>query len=284
MGPARADGDPASDTLVFTNAFLPAHAPSKANADALRAEIAAAYSAGYRVKVAVIAARYDLGAIPSLFGKPATYARFLGEELAGIYVGPLLIVMPSGYGIYDGGRTTAAESAVLAALAKPASTKPDDLTGAATAAVGELLKRGALRSRDILPPYVEMVRAAAVGTQLKVLYYLSDDSGKASAKLEILRGGKQLFAAQEPDAPDGHQPPGEQDRHRPVLRLARAHPALRDRNRPVRERRPRLPSDRGEAMIESPDPLFWGEERRRLPRPSFLVGAMVARRSGFSLR
>ena len=29
-------------------------------------------------------------------------------------------------------------------------------------------------------------------------------------------------------------------------------------------------------MIESPDPLFWGEERRRLPRPSFLVGAMVA--------
>ena len=192
VGLARADGDPASDTLVFTNAYLPAHAPSKANADALLAQIAAAYSAGYRVKVAVVAARYDLGAIPSLFGKPATYARFLGEELAGVYVGPLLIVMPSGYGIYDGGRSTAAESAVLAALAKPASTKPDDLTTAATAAVGELLRRGALRSRDILPPYVETVRATAVGTQLKVLYYLSDDSGRASATLEILRGGEQL--------------------------------------------------------------------------------------------
>lgn len=203
VGLARADGDPASDTLVFTNAYLPAHAPSKANAHALLAQIAAAYSAGYRVKVAVIAARYDLGAVPSLFGKPGTYARFLGEELAGVYVGPLLIVMPSGYGIYDGGRSTAAESAVLATLAKPASTKPDDLTGAAATAVAELLRRGALRSRDILPPYVETVRAAAVGAQLKVLYYLSDDSGKASAKLEILRGGKQLFAAQEPAHPTG---------------------------------------------------------------------------------
>ena len=198
VGLARADGDPASDTLVFTNAYLPAHAPSKANADALLAQIAAAYSAGYRVKVAVVASRYDLGAIPSLFGKPSTYARFLGEELVGIYVGPLLIVMPNGYGIYDGGRSTAAESAVLATLAKPASMKPDDLTTAATAAVGELLRRGALRSRDILPPYVETMRAAAVGKQLNVLYYLSDDSGKASAKLEILRGGKQLFTAQEP--------------------------------------------------------------------------------------
>ena len=28
-------------------------------------------------------------------------------------------------------------------------------------------------------------------------------------------------------------------------------------------------------MIESPDPAFWGEEPRRLPRPSFLVSAMV---------
>lgn len=209
-GLARADGDPASDTLVFTNAFLPAHAPSKTNADALRAQIAAAYSAGYRVKVAVVAARYDLGAIPSLFDKPATYARFLGEELAGIYVGPLLIVMPNGYGIYDGGRSTAAETAVLAALAKPVSPRPDDLTAAATAAVTELLKRGALRSRDILPPYVETVRAVATGKQVRVQYYLSDDSGKAAAKLEILRGSTQLFMAQEPTHPTGIDHPESQ--------------------------------------------------------------------------
>jgi hypothetical protein len=198
VGLARADGDPASDTLVFTNAFLPARASSKANADALRAQIAAAYSAGYRVKVAVVAARYDLGAIPSLFGKPTTYARFLGEELAGIYVGPLLIVMPNGYGIYDGGRSTAAETAVLGTLAKPASPRPDDLVTAAANAVSELLKRGALRSKDILAPYVETIRAAAVGTQLTALYYLSDDSGTAAAKLEILRGGTKLFTVEEP--------------------------------------------------------------------------------------
>ena len=68
---ARADGDPASDTLVFTNAFLPSQAPSKGASDALLAQIAAVYAAGYRVKVAVVAARYDLGAIPSLFDRPA---------------------------------------------------------------------------------------------------------------------------------------------------------------------------------------------------------------------
>ena len=51
---------------------------------------------GYRVKVAVIASGADLGAIPSLFGKPTEYSRFLGVELSMYYVGPLLIVMPAG--------------------------------------------------------------------------------------------------------------------------------------------------------------------------------------------
>ena len=75
VGLARADGDPASDTLVFTNAYLPAHAPSKANADALLAQIAAAYSAGYRVKVAVVAPGYDPRRDPlSSASPPPTHA------------------------------------------------------------------------------------------------------------------------------------------------------------------------------------------------------------------
>ena len=199
--PARADGDPASDTLVFTNAFLPARAPSKANADALRAQIAAVYAAGYRIKVAVVGARYDLGAVPSLFGKPATYARFLGSELTQLYIGPLLVVMPNGYGIYDGGRSTSAESAVLAGVAKPASPGSDDLTAAATTAVAELLKHGALRSRDILAPYVQVVQASAKGTTVSLQYYVDDDSGRAAARLVLRRGSSTLATTQVPMHP-----------------------------------------------------------------------------------
>ena len=145
-GVARADGDPASDTLVATNAYLPATPPSKTATAGLEKHITAVYSVGDRIKVAVIAARYDLGAIPSPFNKPTPYARFLGEELSTIYIGPLLVVMPGGYGVYDGGRSTAAETSVLATIAKPASRRPDDLTTAASAAVAALLKSGALRS------------------------------------------------------------------------------------------------------------------------------------------
>src|SRR5262249_50781056 len=77
-----------------------------------------------------------LGAIPSLFGKPTEYARFLGTELSMTYVGPLLIVMPEGYGIYDGGRSTAAEQAVLSKLAVDGSTKDALVASAAKAAGG----------------------------------------------------------------------------------------------------------------------------------------------------
>jgi hypothetical protein len=132
---ARADGDPASDMLVVQNVFLPYEATSRTAAAGLAKEVASAYAAGDRVKVALVATRVDLGAIPSLFGKPSQYATFLGRELAGFYVGPLLIVMPSGYGIYDGGRSTAAQQGVLARLALPGSAKPDSLAAAAANAV-----------------------------------------------------------------------------------------------------------------------------------------------------
>ena len=192
-GGARADGDPASDMLVVQNVFLPYEAPSHAAAAGLAKEVASAYAAGDRVKVALIATRVDLGAIPSLFGKPTQYATFLGRELAGFYVGPLLIVMPSGYGIYDGGRSTAAEQGVLARLAPPGSGKPDTLAAAAANAVAQLLRAGALRSKDILEPYVQALLAKASGGRLTVQYYLSDDSGKASAAITVERAGHALL-------------------------------------------------------------------------------------------
>jgi hypothetical protein len=193
---ARADGDPASDMLAVQNVFLPYEAPSHAAASGLQREVAAVYAADERVKVAVVATRVDLGAIPSLFGKPTQYATFLGRELAGFYVGPLLVVMPSGYGIYDGGRSTAAEQGVLARLTPPGSAKPDTLAAAAANAVTQLLHAGALRSKDILPPYVQALLAKTAGGRLTVQYYLSDDSGKASAAITVERAGHALLTTQ----------------------------------------------------------------------------------------
>lgn len=196
---ARADGDPASDMLVVQNVFLPYEAPSHAAAAALTEQVAAVYTAGERVKVALVATRVDLGAIPSLFDKPAQYGAFLGRELAGFYVGPLLIVMPSGYGIYDGGRSTAAEQGVLSRLSPPGSAEPDTLATAAANAVAQLLHAGALRSKDILEPYVQTLLAKAAGGGLTVQYYLADDSGKASVTLTVERAGHAVLTSRVPE-------------------------------------------------------------------------------------
>src|SRR5438132_692129 len=135
---ARRDGDPASDVLIYQNVYLPYRAPSQAATAALNGEVKQVFARGYRIKVAVIAQKIDLGSIPSLYNKPADYARFLGQELSSFYVGPLLIAMPAGFGIYDGGRSTAAEARVLGGVAAPRSAKPDDLASATTTAVSRL--------------------------------------------------------------------------------------------------------------------------------------------------
>jgi hypothetical protein len=201
----RADGDPASDFLVESNVFLPLGQSPPANAFDLRKQVASVYAAGLRLKVAVIATRSDLGAIPSLFGKPSDYAAFLGDELSGIYVGPLLIVMPSGYGIYDGGRTTQAEQAVLASLPIPASARPFDLVGAAATAVAKLVQAGALTSPDILPPFVQVVSAVARSNILSVRFYLADDSEHAVGQLSVTeRGHSVLTMTQVAAGPAGY--------------------------------------------------------------------------------
>ena len=111
------------------------------------------YARGGRVKVAVIFAAEDLGAIPSLFGQPGEYAHFLGVELGFWYVGPLLVLMPSGFGFYDGDRSTAAAEQVLRTLSLSAGS-PDALAGSAAAALRRLDAAGVLRSPDVTAPLV----------------------------------------------------------------------------------------------------------------------------------
>jgi len=135
---ARADGDPASDYLLSQSTFLPFDAKiPKAQADQLNAIVADAKQKGFTIRVALISSTFDLGAVPSLWRKPKTYARFLGQELFFVYKGRLLVVMPNGYGASRGGKPLASAQRVLDALPRPGEGGPA-LTAAATRAVQRL--------------------------------------------------------------------------------------------------------------------------------------------------
>jgi hypothetical protein len=114
VAPARADGDPASDILLVENVFLTYSVDvSPAAKTALEQTVAKLNRTGFRVKVAVIADPADLGAVPSLFGKPQIYAKFLGTEIAFQYTNRLLIVMPNGFGFSRKGRSIVREKKIL---------------------------------------------------------------------------------------------------------------------------------------------------------------------------
>jgi len=134
---ARADGDPASDYLLVQKVFLPFNAkfPAKRQAE-LVALVAAANRSGFKIRVALISSDYDMGAITSLWRKPRTYARFLGEELSYLYKQRLLIVMPNGFGFSWLKHSSTAEYALLEKIPiKPGSV---GLVDAAQTAVRRL--------------------------------------------------------------------------------------------------------------------------------------------------
>jgi len=134
---ALADGDPASDVLLGENVFYPFTPTVAPSLQAkLNAETAAANRARIPIKVALIGSPVDLGAIPSLFGKPQEYAEFLDQEISfGGAKHPLLVVMPAGYGV--SGLDPAATAAALR-LPKPPGGNVNDLAEAAIIAVPKL--------------------------------------------------------------------------------------------------------------------------------------------------
>jgi len=135
---ARADGDPASDYLLTRQTFLPFDAKiPKAQVDALNGIVADANDEGFKIRVAIISRRFDLGAVPSLWRKPKTYARFLGQELTFVYKNRLLIVMPNGYGVSRGGKALPDAQRVVDTLPAPGAGGPA-LAAAATRAVRRL--------------------------------------------------------------------------------------------------------------------------------------------------
>ena len=99
---ARADGDPASDVLATQPLFLPQDAGIPTTQQGQLGELLQiAARNGYQIRVALIASRSDLGSVTELWRQPQTYARFLDQELSLVYHGPLLVVMPNGFGFND---------------------------------------------------------------------------------------------------------------------------------------------------------------------------------------
>jgi hypothetical protein len=135
-GPARGDGDPASDTLIAQSVFYPysTFVPSAARGT-LDAVVAAAARSGVAVKVALIAHPSDLGSITALYGKPQQYATFLHTEISYSHAVRLLVVMPSGDGTAG---IPAPLARAVAALAPAGSSTGTALVGAALRAIRRL--------------------------------------------------------------------------------------------------------------------------------------------------
>jgi hypothetical protein len=105
-GPARADGDPASDVLVSQPVFLASDSgASIVQEERLQELLSLAARDGHPLRVAVIASQSDLGSVTALWREPESYAAFLGRELSLVYHGELLVVMPNGFGVFRKGTT-----------------------------------------------------------------------------------------------------------------------------------------------------------------------------------
>jgi hypothetical protein len=108
VGSARGDGDPASDVLLAQNAFYPYQPPVPPKLEAaLNALLASSSREHMPLKVAIVGSREDLGAVPTFFRYPQKYAEFLHLEISYNKPQPLLVVMPSGFGLVSVGPRSA---------------------------------------------------------------------------------------------------------------------------------------------------------------------------------
>ncbi len=131
---ARANGDPASDYLLVQSIFLPFNAKVDPSASKeLTDTIRAANEKGFKVRVAVIGSRYDLGTAFSLYNNAEKYAEFLGLELSFQYHDGLLVVMPNGYGYSIAGKQDPKGIQVVKDLPPPGKDATRQVQGATRA-------------------------------------------------------------------------------------------------------------------------------------------------------
>jgi hypothetical protein len=88
--------------LLSQEVFLPFFGPrpSEKVAKELQRVVDEANRGGYRIKVAVLGDKNDLGGVGGLWQQPKRYASFLGQELTLVYHERLLVAMPNGFGFY----------------------------------------------------------------------------------------------------------------------------------------------------------------------------------------
>ena len=144
--PALADGDPASDFLLSQSSFLSPYDGKIPASQQKRIEamLQSAKEQGFPLKLAVIVTRYDLGAVPILYRKPQTYAKFLAQEDFYFWKDELLVVMPNGYGLYKLKGLPPADKALIAKLPKLDTTDGPALATAAEQAITALAARRGL--------------------------------------------------------------------------------------------------------------------------------------------
>ena len=131
---ARANGDPASDYLLVQKLFLPFTAKiDRSKVKQLDAVLNAAAAAKFPIRVAVILSPSDLGTAFSLYRKPQHYAEFHGLELAFVYRGRLLVVMPNGYGYSVKGDRDPKAAKILKPFPPPGRDAANEVVGAEAA-------------------------------------------------------------------------------------------------------------------------------------------------------
>ena len=141
---ARADGDPGSDVLVYQDLFAGSDAGlSVAQQVELGGLLKATARAGAPVRVAIIAGRFDLGAVTGLWRNPRAYARFLGIELSLVYKQRLLVVMPNGFGFNWPGHSPASAYQALSSI--PIRPSATGLFNATEAAVRKLMQASGVK-------------------------------------------------------------------------------------------------------------------------------------------
>jgi len=170
---AHANGDPASDYLLVQKLFLPFTTKiDRTEVKRLDALLSAAERANFRIRVAVILSPSDLGTAFSLYRKPEHYAEFLGLELAFVYRGRLLVVMPNGYGYSVKGDPDPKASKTLKGLAPPGRDATKEVVGAEIAvrllasAAGHRLVVGKVGSSSNTRDRITIAAAATAGIAL----------------------------------------------------------------------------------------------------------------------
>jgi cytochrome oxidase Cu insertion factor (SCO1/SenC/PrrC family)/thiol-disulfide isomerase/thioredoxin len=183
-----------------------------------------AQRAGFPIRVAIISAPSDLGAVTELWKKPQAYARFLGIELSLTYTGRLLVVMPNGFGFNWPGHSNAAAYRTLGRVR--IGVGGTGLASATEAAVGALAAAGGARIAGAggVPPVAASQPAAAASQTSQAANSNTEPAASGSstdslvamivAGLAVLAGLGYLARRQLARAP------------RPKLRLPRVGPVL----------------------------------------------------------